>query len=121
MGTRQSTIEFVLDQLADLQLVRAQKMFGEYALYYGERVVGLVCDDQLFIKLTPAGKALLGDQFEEGQAYPGARPSMRVGPDQLEDHERLCELVRVTANALLTPTPRATKSKKAMKKRRRPR
>lgn len=116
MGTRQSTVDFVLDQLSDLAGVRAQKMFGEYAIYYDEKVVGLVCDDQLFIKITPAGKALVGDTFEEGEPYPGARPSLLVGPDHLEDHERLCELVRVTANALLTPRPRATKKRRAKKK-----
>ncbi|MEY4549284.1 MAG: hypothetical protein RL685_5479 [Pseudomonadota bacterium] len=112
MGTRASTIEFVLDQLAGLRGVRARKMFGEYAVYYEEKVVGLVCDDQLFIKITPAGQALLGDQLEEGEPYPGAKPALLVGPDQLEDHERLCALVRVTAKALPEPRPRATKKKK---------
>ena len=55
MATRQSTIDFLLDQLADLPGVRARKMFGEYALYLDEKVVALVCDDQLFLKPTPAG------------------------------------------------------------------
>jgi TfoX/Sxy family transcriptional regulator of competence genes len=118
MGTRQSTVDFVLDQLAGLADVRAQKMFGEYAIYYDEKVVGLVCDDQLFIKITPAGKALVGDAFEEGEAYPGAKPSLLVGPDHLEDGQRLCELVRVTANALPTPGPRAAKKTKAANKKR---
>jgi DNA transformation protein len=117
MGTRQSTVDFVLDQLADLSGIRAQKMFGEYALYYDEKVVGLVCDDQLFIKITPAGKALVGDEFEEGEPYPGAKPALRVGPDHLEDHERLSALVRVTADALPTSRPRAEKKKQAKKKR----
>jgi len=26
-------------------------MFGEYALYCGDKVVALVCDDQLFVKI----------------------------------------------------------------------
>ena len=29
-------------------------MFGEYALYVGDRVVALVADDQLFVKNTNA-------------------------------------------------------------------
>jgi DNA transformation protein and related proteins len=121
MGTRQSTVDFVLDQLAKLPGIRARKMFGEYALYYDEKVVGLLCDDQLFIKITPAGKALVGDEFEEGEAYPGAKPSLLVGPEHLEDQERLSELVRVTANALPMSRPRAAKRKRAKKKRARTR
>jgi hypothetical protein len=38
----------------------------------------LICDDQLFVKITPAGKAVVGDRYAEGIAYPGAKPSMLV-------------------------------------------
>ena len=49
MATSESTIDFLLDQLGAVPGVRARKMFGEYALYCGEKVVALVCDDQLFV------------------------------------------------------------------------
>ena len=104
--TRQSTVDFLLDQLASLGQVRARKMFGEYALYFGEKVVALVCDDQLFVKITPDGKALVGDRYEEGLAYPGAKPSMLIAAEELDDHEMLCQLIRVTAAALPPPKPR---------------
>ena len=55
MPTSQSTIDFLLDQLSGLPRVRARKMFGEYALYCQEKVVALVCDNQLFVKITPEG------------------------------------------------------------------
>jgi TfoX/Sxy family transcriptional regulator of competence genes len=115
MATRPSTIDFVLDQLAALTGVRAQKMFGEYAIYLDGKVVGLVCHDQLFIKTTPGGKVLVGDELEEGPPYPGAKPSLVVGPGFLEDPERLCELVRITANALPTPPPKVPRAKAAKK------
>lgn len=106
MSTSQSTIDFLLDQLADLAGVHARKMFGEYALYCGDKVVALVCDNQLFVKLTPPGKALVGSGYREGAAYPGAKPSILVGADLIEDSERLCELVRVTAGALPPAKPK---------------
>ncbi len=81
-------------------------MFGEYALYCGDKVVALVCDNQLFVKLTPPGKALVGPGYQEGEAYPGAKPSMLIGADLIEDGERLGELVRVTAAALPPPKPK---------------
>ena len=110
MATSQGTIDFLLDQLRALPGVRARKMFGEYALYFQEKVVALVCDDQLFVKITPAGKALVGDRYEEGEAYPGAKPSMLIGAEELDDPERLCELIRVTAAAL--PAPKVKKAGK---------
>lgn len=106
MATSQSTIDFLLDQLQALRGIRARKMFGEYALYCEEKVVALVCDDQLFVKITPAGRALIGDRYQEGAAYPGARPSMLISAEDLDDHERLCELIRATAAALPRPKPR---------------
>jgi len=110
MATSERTIDFLLDQLGAVPGMRARKMFGEYALYCGEKVVALVCDDQLFVKITAPGKALVGDRYAEGFHYPGAKAALLVSADDLEDHERLAELIRVTAAAL--PAPRAkTKTK----------
>lgn len=109
MATSHSTIEFLLDQLSDLPQVRVRKMFGEYALYCDEKVVALVCDNQLFVKITPAGKALVGESYVEGSAYPGAKPSMVIGAEEIDDAARLCELLRVTAAGLPPPRPRRRK------------
>lgn len=112
MATSERTIDFLLDQLSAVPGVRARKMFGEYALYCGEKVVALVCDDQLFVKLTAPGKALVGKRYAEGIAYPGAKASILVGADDIEDHDRLADLIRVTEAALPAPKPKAkTKSK----------
>jgi TfoX/Sxy family transcriptional regulator of competence genes len=106
MATSQSTIDFILDQLRQVRTVSARKMFGEYALYCDNKVVALVCDDQLFVKITEPGKALVGERYVEGIAYPGARPSILVSADDLEDDEKLSELIRVTAAALPPPKPK---------------
>ena len=112
MATSEKTIRFLLDQLSDLAGVRARKMFGEYALYCGEKVVALVCDDQLFVKITAPGKALVGESYAEGFAYPGAKASILVGADALDDHEHLTTLVRVTADALPSPKPKKPRARK---------
>jgi TfoX/Sxy family transcriptional regulator of competence genes len=115
MSTSQSTIDYLLDQLSGLPSVRALKMFGEYALYCDEKIVALVCDNRLFLKITPAGKALVGEHYEEGPAYRGAKPSMVIGAEELDDGERLCELIRVTADALPAPRPKKPKTAKTAK------
>ncbi|HOA13075.1 MAG TPA: TfoX/Sxy family protein [Myxococcota bacterium] len=106
MATSREFMEFVLEQISSMPTVRARKMFGEYALYCDDKVVGLVCDEQVFIKITPEGRALVGDRFEEGLPYPGAKPWMLVDGDEIEESDRLCRLVRTTADALPPPAPK---------------
>src|SRR6185369_6545190 len=115
MATSQSTIDFILDQLRGVPAVRASKMFGEYALYCDEKIVALVCDNQLFVKITTPGKALVGARYQEGFAYPGAKASMLVGADDLDDADRLATLVRATADALPTPKPKKPLKKPKLK------
>jgi DNA transformation protein and related proteins len=112
MATKEATVEFILDQLSGAGEVRARKMFGEYAIYCNEKVVALICDDQLFVKITDAGKKFIGEAYEEGFAYPGAKLSMRINEEMLEDRERLSELIRLTAEALPMPKPKKFKLKK---------
>jgi TfoX/Sxy family transcriptional regulator of competence genes len=57
-------------------------MFGEYALYADGKVVALVCDDQLYVKILPASEAL-ESVCEKGEPYPGAKPHYVVEEDQL--------------------------------------
>jgi TfoX/Sxy family transcriptional regulator of competence genes len=86
-------------------------MFGEYALYCDEKVVGLVCDDTLFIKITEPGKTFIGRHYKEGHAYPGAKISMMIDGDLIEEREWLRELVRITADNLPLPKRKGKKKK----------
>lgn len=108
MATSDATIQYILEQVSSAGNVRVRKMFGEYALYCNEKVVGLVCDDQLFIKFTDQGRLFAEGKYTEGFAYPGAKPSMNV-TDMIDDSEFLCTLVRMTADAL--PMPKLKKKK----------
>lgn len=112
MATKQSTIDYIEDQLAEVPDIRSQKMFGEYALYCGEKVVALVCDEKVFVKITEEGRAYVGDLSEEGIAYPGAKPSMFINEDLIEDHEWFSELIRITERNLPIPKPKKPKRAK---------
>lgn len=57
-------------------------MFGEYALYADGKVVALICDDRLFVKILPASEAL-ENVCEKGLPYPGAKPHYLVEEGQL--------------------------------------
>jgi DNA transformation protein and related proteins len=109
MATKISTIEYIEDQLADVPDVSSRKMFGEYALYVGSKVVALVCDDTFYVKITEPGKIFVGAHCEEGTAYPGAKPSILVDADLIEDREWLCELILITVKALPESKPKKKK------------
>jgi DNA transformation protein len=100
MPTKQSTVDFILDQLISEGDVSARKMFGGYVIYLDGKVVGLVCDDILYIKITEQGKAFVGEYYQEGNAYKGAKVSMMIDDERIEDREWLGELVRITADNL---------------------
>lgn len=110
MASRQSTVDFILDQIAGAGDVAAKKMFGEYGLYCDGRMVALVCDDQLFVKPTAAGRAFAG-ALEEGSPYPGAKPHLLISGERWEDGEWLSELIRISA-AELPPPAKKSRSKR---------
>lgn len=110
MASDLSFVEFVRDQMAGAGTVSFKKMFGEYALYLDEKVIALVCDNQLYLKPTAAGRAQL-PRLVEAPPYPGAKPHLQVGED-LDHAERLSVLARLTADALPPPKPKAAKRPK---------
>lgn len=102
MASAQKTVDFLLDQIAKAGSVAARKMFGEYGLYCDGKMVALVCDDQLFLKPTAAGRSYLGT-VTEAAPYNGARPCFLIPGETWDDSARLTELVRLTAAALPVP------------------
>lgn len=104
MATSQATMDFLLDLLADSGQVSARKMFGEYCLYYGGRPVGLVCDEQLFLKPSAASRSLMHTP-DEGMPFPGARAHLRITADLWDDRLWLNQLVRTVYDNLPPPAP----------------
>ena len=108
MATQQRTVDFILEQLETVVDLSVRKMFGEYAIYCGAKVVALVCDDRLFVKPTKAGKKFIGD-VKEAPAYKGAKPSYLISGDLWEDADWLSELIKISATELPTPKPKKKK------------
>ncbi|HOH46832.1 MAG TPA: TfoX/Sxy family protein [Candidatus Cloacimonadota bacterium] len=110
MGSKKETIDFLLEQLSELEDVRWIKMFGEYGIYCGDKLFALVCDDQFFLKPTEAGKAFLGE-VEEGFPYPGAKPWFYIPEDQWDDSEHLVQMVRISLPEIKPVKKKAKKAK----------
>ena len=114
MATRQSTVDHILDRARAARDVSARKMFGEFALYRADKLVGLICDDTLFLKPTAAGRKLIGT-VEEAPPYPSAKSHFVIDPDRIEDGEWLSNLIQLTADELPTPKPKKSKTKRVSK------
>ena len=58
MASDSKTVTFIVDQTSGAGDVRAKPMFGEYGIYCDGKMVAMICDDQLFVKPTPAGRSI---------------------------------------------------------------
>jgi len=85
-------------------------MFGGTTLYSHDKVVALICDNQLFIKPTEAGRSYIGDVVE-APPYEGAKNFFLIS-DEIDNNEWISNLVRATEEALPKPKPRKKKKKK---------
>jgi len=110
MASQQSCVDFILEQISEAGTVVAKKMFGEYGIYCDGKIVAFVCDDQLFVKPTAAGKEFIGT-FQEGYPYPGAKPYLLISGEQWVDSEWLTQLIKISASELPMPTKKSPRKK----------
>lgn len=104
MANSKDFIDFVMDQLQTIPNLTFKKMFGEYGIYADGKIFALACDDRLFIKPTEQGRVFIQDVVE-APPYEGAKPYFLI-EDKLEDSEWLCQLARITVDALPMPKPK---------------
>ena len=50
MASSKSYLDFVLEQLSDLEEITYRAMMGEYIIYYRGKIVGGIYDDRLLVK-----------------------------------------------------------------------
>lgn len=108
MSNDQDFIDFIVDQVENGCNLTYRDMFGGTTLYMNGKVVALICDNQLFIKPTEAGRAYIGIAVE-APPYEGAMNSFLI-EDEIEDAEWLTELFVITEKEL--PAPRPKKKRK---------
>ncbi len=114
MSTQKETVEFILDKLGDRDRFSTRAMFGEYALYALGKVVGLICNDQLYVKILPESKEL-EDICEKDEAYPGSKPYYLVEEVQLSQIQNLPEILVNIAKSLPVPKKHAKVKQQAPK------
>ena len=107
MASSKEYLNFVLDQLSDLEEITCRFMMGEYILYYRGRIFGGIYDDRLLVKDVPAARRLMPDAPSE-LPYEGAKEMLSV--TDIDNREFLAELVRGMYDELPEPKKKKTKS-----------
>ena len=100
MASSKEYLDFIMDQLADLEDVKVRAMMGEYIIYYRGKIVGGIYDDRFLVKPVPAAVALMPDAQKE-LPYEGAKEMLLV--DNVDNREFMCNLLRAMYDELPTP------------------
>ena len=104
MGSSKEYLEYILEQLSDLEDITYRAMMGEYILYYRGKIFGGVYDDRFLIKPIKIAKEMMPDADME-LPYDGAKEMLLV--DDVENREFLKELIEAMYEEL--PAPRKRK------------
>jgi len=110
MASDLSFVQFIADQVEHAGVISYRNMFGEYVLYCEGKVVALICDNQLFVKPTKAGKSFIGNVVE-APPYPGAKLSFLI-EEQIEDKAWISQLIKLTEKELPAPKPKKRPKRK---------
>lgn len=77
MPSTREYLDFVLEQLSDLDGIAYRKMMGEYILYYRGRIVGGIYDNRLLVKPVAPALALM-PEAPYAVPYRGAKAMLLV-------------------------------------------
>ena len=100
MASSKAYLDFILDQLSDVEGVSYRAMMGEFILYDRDRVIGGIYDDRLLVKPTKSARALLPDARME-LPYDGAKEMLLV--DEVENRDLLAALFAAMYDELPAP------------------
>jgi len=89
-------VQYIVEQASLAGEVTAKKMFGDYCLYCDSKVVGLICDDYLYLKPIKQLEPLLHDCDRQMQPpYDGAKPHYVIS--DVDDRDYVSSLVKIVA------------------------
>ena len=100
MASSKEYLNFVLEQLSELEDVTYRAMMGEYIIYYGGKIVGGIYDDRFLVKPTKSAVAKMPNASME-LPYEGAKEMILV--DDLENKEFVRELLEAMYDELPAP------------------
>lgn len=77
MASTKEYLNFILEQLSELNEITYHAMMGEYIIYYQKKIIGGIYDDRLLVKPVRAARELMPEASYE-LPYEGAKEMLRV-------------------------------------------
>lgn len=100
MASGKEYLNFILEQLSELEDVTFRAMMGEYIIYYRGKIVGGIYDDRFLVKPTKSAVAMIPNAEME-LPYEGAKEMLLV--DDVDNRAFLRELLEAMYEELPVP------------------
>ena len=100
MASSREYLDFILEQLSDLEDISYRAMMGEYIIYYRGKVIGGIYDDRFLVKPVKAAVKMM-PEAEKELPYEGAKEMLLV--DDVENRQLLRELLESMYDELSAP------------------
>lgn len=100
MASSKDYLEYVLDQLSELDEITYKSMMGEFIIYYRGKIVGGIYDDRFLVKNTKAASEMMPEAALE-LPYEGAKKMLLV--DEIDNRDFLRSLLEAMYEELPTP------------------
>ena len=103
MSSSKEYLEYILEQLSDLEEISYRAMMGEYIIYYRGKIIGGIYDDRFLVKPVKPVKAAIEMMPKADMEFPydGAKEMVLV--DDVDDKEFLKELLEAMYDELPAP------------------
>ena len=111
MASTKEYLDFILEQLSELDDVTYRAMMGEYILYYRGKIIGGIYDDRLLVKPVKSAVAFMPDATFE-LPYEGAKEMLLV--DDVDNRDFLAKLFNAMYDELPLPKKKRQINKKNM-------
>lgn len=106
MASSKEYLQFIIEQLSELEDISYKAMMGEYIIYYRGKIVGGIYDDRFLVKPVKSAIKLMPDAEYE-LPYEGAKEMLLV--DDVDNKSFLVDLLNEMYEEL--PAPIAKKKK----------
>ena len=100
MASTKNYLDFILEQLSDLDEISYRAMMGEYIIYYRGKIIGGIYDDRFLVKPVKSAFLLIPDATFE-MPYDDAKEMILV--DNIDDKKFLTKLFNAMYDELPTP------------------
>ncbi|MFK3619782.1 transcriptional regulator [Pasteurella multocida] len=106
MSSSKTYLQFILDQLTDLEDIQYRAMMGEFIIYYRQKMIGGIYDNRFLIKPVEPALAMISKPIY-ALPYEGGKRMLLV--EDVDNKAFLTKLITTMYDSLPEPKKKAKK------------